>query len=166
MIELVISIFIIVSLTAIFLVNYQSTNKRSQLNMTKQKMVSDIRLAQNYSLGSKTYDGVNIPAGGWGVHFNLNEPDKYIIFADGKIQAGDNQSYDAGEEVEVKNLPVGVTISSLSPADSVDIIFFPPNPTVYINGQTENNAEIVLKENTNNSTAKVTVNFFGLIDND
>lgn len=163
LVELIVSIFIIVSLTALFTANYHSTNKRSQLNMAKQKLASDIRLAQNYSLGSKTYDGVNTPKGGWGAHFALADPTHYIIFADKNAPDG-NQAYDAGEAIETKTLPFGVTINSLTPADTVDIIFFPPDPITYINGLSAAAARITLKENVNNSTAAVSVNFFGLID--
>lgn len=166
LIELLTSIFIIILITGMFMVNYHNTNKRSELGVVKQKLASDIRLAQNYSLGSKIYDGVTTPSGGWGVHFSLANPTSYIIFAD-KAATGfpnGNQAYDTGEAVETKTLPVGVTINSLSPANAVDIVFFPPDPVTYINGLNNTTAEIVLKENINNSTAAVTVNFFGLID--
>lgn len=164
-VELLVSVFIIALMTGLFMVNYNNTNKRSQLGMIKQKLASDIRLAQNYSLGSKTYDDVNTPAGGWGAHFEINNPE-YIIFADkaDKNLPNGNKAYDEGEAVEIKILPAGITINSLSPADTVDIIFFPPDPVTYVNGSTINNAQITLRENINNSTAVITVNSFGLID--
>ena len=147
------------------MVNYHSTNKRSEISMVKQKVASSIRSAQNNSLGSKTYDGINTPGGGWGVHFDLASSTQYIIFADKNAPNG-NQAYDAGEAIEIKTLPVGVTISSLSPANVVDIVFFPPDPVTYINGLNNTNAQITLLENINNSTVRVSVNFFGLIDTD
>ncbi|NCQ16135.1 prepilin-type N-terminal cleavage/methylation domain-containing protein [Candidatus Falkowbacteria bacterium] len=162
LIELLVSILIITTMTGLFLVNYHNTNKRSELNIEKQKLASNIRLAQNYSLGSKTYNGTNVPTGGWGVHFTMTDSGKYIIFAD----IDGDQAYDLNEAMETKTLPSGVTINSLSPAGAVDIIFLPPNPTVYINGLVSADAQIQLKENINNSTAVVTVNFFGLIDAD
>lgn len=163
LIELLTSIFIITVMSGLFMVNYHNTNKRSELGMVKQKLASDIRLAQNYSLGSKTYDGLTAPGGGWGIHFSLADPAHYIIFADKNLPNG-NQTYDAGEAMETKTLPVGVTIDSLSPANAVDIIFFPPDPVTYVNNSTITSAQIVLRENTNNSTAVITVNSFGLID--
>ena len=166
LIELLISIFIIVMMSGLFMVNYHNTNKRSELGVIKQKLASDIRLAQNYSLGSKTYDGITTPNGGWGVHFSLADPTHYIIFAD-KAAAGfpnGNQAYNTGEAIETKTLPAGITINSLSPANTVDVIFFPPDPITYINGLDNTTAEITLKENINNSTAVISVNFFGLID--
>lgn len=161
-IELLASIFIITFMIGLFMVNYNNTNKRSQLGMIKQKLVSDIRLAQNYSLGSKTYDGINTPGGGWGVHFNVTNRSEYIIFAD----KNNNQAYNPLEAMETKTLPAGITIDSLSPANTVDIIFFPPDPITYVNNSTIINAQITLRENINNSTAVITVNSFGLIDAD
>ncbi len=160
--ELLVSMFIIATMSTLFMVNYHNTNKRSELGVTKQKLASDIRLAQNYSLGSKTYDGANTPTGGWGVHFSMADLNRYIIFAD----KDGNHAYDLGEAAETKNLPVGITIDYLDPANMVDIIFLPPDPVTYINGANNINAVITLRENINNSTSTVSVNFFGLIDTD
>lgn len=166
-IELIVSVFIIALMTGLFMVNYNNTNKRSQLGMIKQKLVSDIRLAQNYSLGSKTYNGLDTPSGGWGVHFKIDNPSEYIIFAD-KIN---NQVYNPPEAMETKILPAGITIDSLYTSsqgnvNTIDIVFFPPDPVTYVNNSTITNAQITLRENINNSTAVITVNSFGLIDAD
>ncbi|MFH1428476.1 MAG: prepilin-type N-terminal cleavage/methylation domain-containing protein [Candidatus Margulisiibacteriota bacterium] len=166
LIELLVSVAIITIMSGLFMVNYHGTNKRSELNIVKQKLASDIRLAQNYSLGSKTYDGVTTPSGGWGIHFDLTDPTHYIIFAD----LNENMVYDGSDIPETKTLPAGVTIDSLSVSGfsetAVDIVFLPPNPITYINTINNATADIVLKENVNNSTAMVSVNFFGLIDTD
>ncbi|MDO8593062.1 MAG: type II secretion system protein [bacterium] len=160
LIELLASVFIIALISGVFMVNYQNTNKRSQLKMSAQKLVSDIRLAQNYSLGSKAYNGTNTPTGGWGAHFNLASPGQYIIFAD----IDGDHAYGADDAGEVKNLPAGVVIDSLSPGDMVDIVFLPPDPITYVNASPAAGAQITLKEGVNNSTAAVRVNSFGLID--
>lgn len=166
LIELIASIFIVALLSGAFMVNYHNANKRSELNMIKQKLASDLRLVQNNSLGAKTHNGAS-PKGGWGVHFAVSEPSSYIIFADLEDPNG-NQAYEPGEEAEIKTLPAGVTISSLSaggsPANSLDIVFFPPDPTTFVNASPTAGAQIILRENVNNSTAIVSVNSFGLID--
>ena len=168
LIELLVSIFIIGLISGVFMVNYHNTNKRSELTMVKQKMASDIRMAENNGLGSKTYSSDLTPTGGWGVHFDITQKSKYIIFAD---QDGDKKyNPNNSEAIETKVLPAGVTINSIKANDiessPVDIIFFPPDPVIYINGLKNSDARIELKENINNSTAAVTVNFFGLIDTD
>lgn len=165
--ELVVGLFIIALISGLFMANYHNTNKRSQLNMERQKMASNIRVAQNNSLSSKTYDGTNMPAGGWGVHFAMSDTSHYIIFAD---QDGDERyNNDVTKDLakEIKTLPEGVTIKSLSLAeavDSLDVVFYPPDPVTYLNGLDNQVAMIVLQDNVNNSTGTVLVNFFGLID--
>lgn len=149
------------------MVSYHNTSKRSELNMAKQKLASDIRVAQNNSLGSKVWNGIATPPGGWGVHFDKNQPSQYIIFAD----TNNNRVYNGPQQeaVETKTLPAGITISAFSPADKFDVVFLPPDPVVYINGKAAGDsgsaiASVTLKENLNNSIGVVTVNFLGLID--
>ncbi len=166
LIELLVSIFIIAIMSGLFMVNYHNTNQRSQLGVVKQKLASDIRIAQNNSLGSKTYDGVTTPSGGWGVHFSLADPTHYIIFADKDGDFTYNNDVNKDKAKEIKTLPAGIIINSLSPANTVDIVFFPPDPVTYVNASPTANAQITLKENVNNSTAIISVNFFGLIDTD
>jgi prepilin-type N-terminal cleavage/methylation domain-containing protein len=166
LVEMLVSIFIIATMSTIFLVNYHSTNKRSELGIIKQKVASDIRLVQNYSLGSKTYDGVNVPSGGWGIRFATSTPDSYIIFAD----INENKFYDQGEAIETKTLPAGITVSYLSGLDFYDIVFLPPDPECYINGYgyydatAVNYAHITLRENINNTEATIWVGHLGMIN--
>lgn len=166
-VELLVSIFIVVLITGLFMVNYHSAEKRLKLNVVKQKLASDIRVAQNNSLGEKTYASNAVTKGGWGVHFDLSNPTSYLIFTDQDVPNG-NRAYDNGEAVEIKNLPSEIFIDSLkvneAPVDSLNITFLPPDPITFINAQTYSRARITLKESVNNSTASVTVNFFGLID--
>lgn len=168
--ELIVSISIIVLISGVFLANYHSTNKQSELTMVAQKLVSDIRLAQNYSLGSKEYS-LSVPAGGWGVHFDkVSSPGSYKIFAD----SNGNMEYDAGEADKDKggqtvNLPAGVTISEIDVGvsiNSVDITFLPPDPTTNIwNGVNNYNAVQIKLEGEDGSLMKtVAVNFFGLVE--
>jgi prepilin-type N-terminal cleavage/methylation domain-containing protein len=171
LIELLVSISISALMSGIFLVNYHSTNKQAELNMATQKLVSDIRLVQNYSLGSTKY-GESIPMGGWGVYFDKSSsPNSYVIFADSD---GDMQ-YDIGESDiarggQTVTLPTGISIGEINigsvPVDSVYITFLPPDPMTNIRYDSNNYSlvDIVLLEETNNTTKTVEVNFFGLIE--
>jgi prepilin-type N-terminal cleavage/methylation domain-containing protein len=170
LIELVVSIAIVASITGIFLANYHSANKQSELTMAAQKLVSDIRLAQNYSLGSKEYGG-NMPSGGWGAHFNkTSSPGSYRIFAD----SNGNMEYDAGEDDKDKggqivDLPGGVRIAEINTGSSinlVDITFLPPDPVTNIwdGANNYNMAQIKLQGEDASLTKTVLVNFFGLVE--
>ncbi len=177
--EIVVSFFIIALLTAILMANYHSTNQRSQLNIIRQQIISDIRLAQNYCLGAKQYNG-SVPEGGWGLAFDSTtsgNPDHntyYRFFAD---TSGDHR-YDNGEANPVYGgktifLPSGYTISNIkingSNRDTLEITYEPPDPIVTIcrpGGQNQcdgNTAVITIADNTG-QTKTITLNNFGLVD--
>lgn len=162
MIELVVSILIIVSISAAFLTNYHSTSKRSQIQEASQKLASDLRLAQNDSLGLLQLNGT-MPAGGWGIHLETGTNDHYTIFAD---LNGDN-AFQTGEASGQVNLPSGVTIKNLNcfgaDVPICNITFIPPDPQTDINNSTSTSATITLTDESG-STKDVTVNFLGLID--
>lgn len=190
LIELVVSISIIALVTGIFLANYSSANRRSDLTMTAQKMVTDIRLAQNYGLGLSRYGlsgSTNVPAGGWGVHFDLTNygNTKYLIFAD---DDGDS-TFDAGEDnvsygAQVTSLPANIIIDSLTVGTVVgtsvgfstqtksDITFLPPDPITTINSPnnysedpaTNKQVDIILKDLKTNNIKTVRVNYLGLAE--
>ena len=167
LIELIVSTAVITMMTGIFIANYSSTNRRTDLTMTAQKLVTDIRLAQNYALGLARYGGsgsTNVPAGGWGVHFDLTSNKQYIVFADDN----NNKVYDTGEAnpsygAQVSVLPQNVIIQSLSSGTKADVTFLPPDPiTTITNGSTYNQVDIVLKDTKTNTIKTVRVNFLGL----
>lgn len=187
LIEMVTSISLIVMITGVFIANYNSNNKRSDLIMTAQKLVADIHMAQNNALGLVKY-GTNIPPGGWGIHFNLNSPRQYTMFAD--LNRPENYEippyypaeygymrYDTGEGLinqgaRVINLPQGVEIISLitdSAFDTsgyVNVTFLPPNPKTNIfNGMATSTAlSISLRDNRSGTSKTVRVNFLGLVE--
>lgn len=170
LIELMVSISIIAIMSGLFLTNYRSTSRTSGLKMTAQKLASDLRLAQNYSLGSKEYKG-EMPVGGWGVHFNrVSSPNSYIIFAD----SNGNMHYDNGEsDIDQGGLtismPTGISIKEISAGSSIDLVditFLPPDPTTNIwdGVNTHNLVDIALSEENSSSVKTVEVNFFGLVE--
>ncbi|MDD5031479.1 MAG: prepilin-type N-terminal cleavage/methylation domain-containing protein [Patescibacteria group bacterium] len=170
LIELLASISIVALVSGIFLANYHSAGKQSRLNMAAQKIASDIRLAQNYSLGSKEYGG-QVPSGGWGVYFNkASAPESYKIFADNN----GNKEYDIGEDDKDRggqtiSLPDGIVVSEIDAGvsiDSVNITFLPPDPTTNIwdGVNSYNEVQIELQGEDGNSTKTIVVNFFGLIE--
>ncbi len=176
--EIVVSFSIIALLTAILMANYHSTNQRSQLNIIRQQIISDIRLAQNYSLGSKLYNGV-IPPGGWGLYFRSQPPNNnfYILFADTIVNSNNYHRYNDGEANQAYggktvNLPSGITISYLKVNNvnvnrtSLEITYEPPDPTVWIcrPGQCNGNRAVITLDDGNGQTRTITLNSFGLVD--
>jgi len=176
-IELMISLLIIALLVGVFLINYNSGQRKIEVVMAAQNLVSNIRLAQNNSLGSVEFDldhngqidaGETVPAGGWGVYFNIALPDSYIIFADINSPNG-NSDYDGSIELDKRiSFSDDVQLESLnddfgSLTEAV-VTFLPPDPIIYINGLLNNNLTVTLKDMAGNLTKNVLVNFFGLVE--
>ena len=178
LIEMVISISIIAMVTALFIANYRSANKRTDIIMTAQNLVADMHLAQNNTLGLVKYNDA-VPAGGWGLAFNVNQ-NYYTLFAD--LDAPGTSGYmnmDAATEANpnyggrVTRLPEGITISKLTTTgsttnDTVDVTFLQPDPRTNIYrvtaAATSTALEIELKEARNNSIKTIRVNFLGLAE--
>ena len=160
-IEIIVSIAIIGLLTGIMLANYRGGANKTDLVGATHKVVSDIRVAQNYSLGTREFNGIT-PLGGWGVRFDIANPTEYIIFAD---KDGD-ANYSTGELYVTNTLPLNMEIGAISSSSPVDIVFLPPDPQTIItaNGTKVDNLTITIKEKINNSTQQLQVNFLGLID--
>jgi len=169
LVEVVTSLFIIVLITAVFLSNYKYAEKRTDLTMAAQNVVSDIHLAQSYAMGLAEYAG-DVPVGGWGVHFDTasSTADRYFIFAD----VNGNQRYDSGEESanaggRTSYFSSNVRLKQFSGVTNpLDIIFVPPDPLTIISGGsgTSTSADIVITENQNNTVKTVEVNFLGLVE--
>jgi len=175
LVEMIVSMSIIVLLTALFLANYRASNKRTDLVMTAQVLVTDIRYAQANALGLVKYDGA-MPSGGWGVHFSSLDANNsnYIIFAD----SNDNKEYDDGEAAEnlggrIVSLPTNIIIkeillgqnASIS-ANNFDVTFLPPDPiTRLYNGIEDGNvARIVLENIASGDEKTIYLNFLGLVE--
>lgn len=179
MIEMMVSVAIILLVGSMFLANYRSGIRRSDLSMTTSILAADTRLAQSYSLGLMKYDNV-FPDGGWGIAFDLNHRDRYFFFADGYLDPA-NYNMEANEALpqykgKTTILPQGIIIQSVEikvngassfPTKST-ITFTPPDPrtVIYAVDSAKKGEEILvtLKNTYDNSTMKMLVNFVGLVD--
>ncbi len=184
LIEMVVSLGIIMVISVIFIANYRSSNKRTDLIMTAQSLVADIHAAQNSSLGLVKYGDI-VPAGGWGVNFNKNN-NTYTIFADlqepfvtGNLSFDPNTEADRNlgarqislrGEIEIEELRIfsGVNGSIQNTTNSVSVTFLPPDPktNIYneISGSTGTALMIKLKEVNGEGRRTVKINFLGLIE--
>lgn len=177
LIEMVVSISMIAIVTALFIANYRSANKRTDLIMTAQNLVADIHLAQNDTLGLVKYNNA-VPAGGWGVSFDVDN-NYYTLFADlDSPETAGYMSMDAATEARseyggrVTHLPADIKISKLTLAGGTEVAsgnvtFLPPDPRTNIFDtvtSTSTSLEIELTEGRNNTKKTVRVNFLGLVE--
>jgi hypothetical protein len=138
----------------------------SKLNIEANRLASNIRLAQNNTLGAVKY-GTSTPPGGWGVHFDLSSPGSYYIFAD----RNEDSLYTSDEAVISQGarfieMDGEVSIASTSVGNILNISFIPPDPDTVISdsvGATSTEATIVL-ETRDGFSKEIKIGLFGLIE--
>jgi len=125
--EILIVISIFTLLTIILILNYRAAGERLNLYRSAHKLAQDIRRVQEMAMAARQLNG-EIPEGGYGVYFNENEPNHYILFAD----LDKNQKYTASSDklIEDISLEKESNISEISSGSDLTIIFTPPNPNV------------------------------------
>lgn len=158
LLELLVVAAIMALFASLVLWNYNAGNRQYLLELSAQKVVNDLRRAQNMAIASQEFNN-QTPAGGFGIHFNATANDCYILFADidGKFD------YDSPEEeVEDIKLDSGIEIMSLSPSNPLNVVFTPPLPQV--NGIGIGNAAIVLRHKSSGATKTITITPAGLIE--
>lgn len=148
------AVSILIVITILIFSNYPRFRENISLKKTAQEVALTIRQAQTYGLSVREFQpGSNIYPG-YGVHFALSSSDSFILFAD----LNGNSAYDgSGEEVEAFKIQTSERISSLCAHEknppsagcsfnSMDIIFFRPNPliTLKANGVLYSDVEIKL----------------------
>jgi prepilin-type N-terminal cleavage/methylation domain-containing protein len=171
LLETIITLFIITLMLALFLTGYREGSRNTDLNFAAQKLASDLRTAQNNSLGSVYYGGA-IPAGGWGIHFDTSAPTAYLLFAD----QNNDKIYNAGEAVDASGgqtvvLPANVVIDTLNSGGGnraqLDVTFLPPDPLAriyWLTNASSTAATITLRETTKGRIKTLNVNILGLIE--
>ena len=160
LVELLVVISIIIFSASISFDRYLKGEQQLKLDRSANKLIQDIRRTQNMALASRAIN--NQTVSGYGIFFDLAEPEQYIIFAN-----TDNDYLYGPEDIdlEIISLEDKISIFSLLPlANSLNIVFYPIEPKVIINNNDlHKEAEITLSYlKTNFKTARV--NKAGLIE--
>lgn len=177
LIEMIVSLAVVMFVATIFIFNYRDNNKRTDLIMASQVMVSDIHRAQNNSLGLLQY-GEEVPAGGWGVYFDLYTPDRYIVFPDlqgpgetGHREYNPNIEGDINKGARVIELAPEIRISSIflginNSQTKAAVTFLPPDPrtNIFSGGATSSDLYIDIKDLRSGTVKTMLVNFLGLAE--
>lgn len=136
LIELLVAIAIVGLIATVTVVNFRAGQQRDELELAARQVQSNIENARIASLSGELVEG-DIPRGGYGLRFDSNS-NSYIYFAD----INEDFLRQSGEDKDIRNytLPAGITFVS----PSADIVFDPPRPDIYINGNKQTN-EITLE---------------------
>ena len=183
LIELIVSISIMTIISTLVMANYKTGGKSAELNMAAQKIVTDIRRVQEFTMGMKEFDDgatIEYPEGGWGIRFSVNsgENDKYIIFAD---TDNDKKRIVVAENSQIINLPSDISFDAFDIDGNISrnfayITFVAPDPDIFIGGaNNENNSSLptnnakqikITIKNKDGKTKDIVVNSFGLVEVD
>jgi len=159
LIELLVSIVIIGILTTAVVASSPAAKQGFALMRSSQGLAQDIRRAQVKATAMKEIEGLSPK--GYGIYLTTGSPYLYILFAD---QDGDH-TYNGGDTlIETINLETDVKISALLPGSPLNIVFEPPNPTVWVNNSSSSSSTITLYlENNVTKIREIFVNSSGLI---
>lgn len=162
LIEFIVVVAIIISLSSLSFLNYRAGEKEITLQRSIYRLAQNIRRAQELAMSSREFE--KKATGGYGLYFNLSPaaPDSthYILFAD----INNDKQFGAGDGiVETIELEKGIEITNLSSGQILTIVFSPPDPTVTIN-PLSSSATITL--GALSKTRTVTINTTGQIDID
>lgn len=181
LVEILVVTALIIILSAIVIPRYRAGNQYFSVQRSAHQLSQDLRHVQEMAMGA-TEIGKGIvnpgdefyPDGGFGIHFDINEPEHYIIFADcdPTLNLGYNGpiatpcghgGFMFSELVEDVHLESKVGIESMSLPSPLYVIFRAPYPSILISGG-GSEAEIDLWFANDNSKIKtVIVNEAGLI---
>lgn len=181
LLEITVVVSIIILLSTIFLANYRGGEKQFALKRSAHQLVQSLRIAQEMAMSGREFKGAF--QGGFGIHFVVTPEDentgKYTLFVDcdnddifdGVIPTcvactGDDCSGPIfSEEIETFSLEEGIKIDNLSPSfPFLDVVFFPPDPEVTINGDIAIALASITLTFDGQSQKIITVNTVGLIE--
>lgn len=190
LLEMLVSVSIIATMSGIVLVNYRKTNNIADVKMAAQKLASDIRMVQNYAMSLKEFENSGTPEGGWGLRIERYS-NKVVIFADRDGSKKYRLSEDAipaeNERFKELELPENITFNifvinngaqSSSNRTFANIVFLPPDPETFIGGAInesndnfpdptneadEINIELIYQDDPGTVQA-IRVNKFGLVE--
>jgi len=158
-IEMLVVFVIIAILLSMVFINYRQIQRRTILDSTAYKLASDIRKQQSASglddtdcndIGYKYSTGIYVNAGDTG----------YDLFSD----CDASNSKDSLEVRKTVDIPNEIAIESVSPAP-LNVVFYPPNPSVIVNGDNNATATIVISLKSEPAIKKtIIVNKVGMIE--
>jgi len=167
LVELIVVIALIVFITGLTIINLRPGEEDLLLQRSVHQVAQDSRNTIGITLRSKPHECGVVPMfSGYGMNFTPGDT-TYILFSD----CNGNLKYQPADDVEeVVELAKGVRIQSVTPlaAGSLTVLFVPPNPDVFINGD-ENvpQGQIVLELiNDTSRTRTLTISNKGVIDID
>lgn len=160
LIELLVTTGIFLVMTSVVLARYRSYNVKTTVANTAETIVLSLREAQVYGTSGKATTTVATECGGsafncpYGVRFISTTPSSYVVFVD---KDGNGVYTGVTERVTTVNLPTGATITGMTPASPLNVVFTRPFPDAKINNNPANTSATVTVTGTPNiATVRIT----------
>lgn len=165
--ETLIVMAIIAILSVISFPFFNSAKDQLSVQRSASQLAQDIRFTMEKAISIEKYDcSSGSETYQYGVYFDTNDPDSYIIFAD----CNNNSEFDSSTDEVINKIDFEskVKIDSLSygntTENSFSIVFIPPDPKVMFDGVEGNNDSFSVNIELGNFSKTVLVNGIGLID--
>jgi len=166
LIELLVAILIITILASVSFFGYGQRQKAIALQKEANILVSKIEEVKETAISGKYFHN-DLPAGGYGIYFNISSPNSYIVFADcdgdrlydttGAPCFDPIHSTNHPEFIERISFEEGVYIKTLSAP--VSITFKPPSPDVSIKTSSGLLDELTVKLSISGSSKEKKIHF-------
>jgi len=125
--EMMVTLVIFGAIFTMALINFRRGERLEAFRLATDQVAADIRLAQTSALTGISEDEALAQA--YGLYFDLNQTGQYVFFKD----EGDHLYGQGDQIIETMLLPEEIALSALT-SDPLTLVFAPPKPTLYING--------------------------------
>lgn len=131
LIEMMVALGVIAVLSTMVLAYTRSSQVFSNLIRETERLIFELRRAQNLSMLVFQETAGSQDICGWGIYLNRDQlpQTSYILFSDNCLPGSSvgNQRYDSGEEKETINLLKGIEIFK---SNVYSVVFVPPEPRI------------------------------------
>ncbi len=134
LIEILVTSTIIMIMLGVTISYTRRSENINKINRASERLAFDIRRVANLSMQTRQIDDKKIC--GWGIYFDPDKKDSYIIFSDfcDRHLKGDSK-YQEEEKVEEVRLPINTFVNNVN--FSI-LIYLPPEPRIYLYDVGEN----------------------------
>lgn len=161
MIELLVTMTMIAIISSVVFASRGSMEDKLALQRAAYQLSHSFREAAEMSMGSFEGSCGVKDICGFGLYFNTSD---YGFFIDCAPSCSTSNHIKDGQDIELRRVPLegNIEIATTSP-NSLNVLFSPPDPIVYING-TEWNREGIVTLELDSETRNVRINSAGKIE--
>jgi type II secretory pathway pseudopilin PulG len=162
-VEMMVVFFIIAVILSISFIGYRQNQQKTVLNSAAFELAGNIRKQQSIVGLDDASCGNPRPVGykyGYGISLDISNKAKYYLFSDCDGN-GFRDGLETGKEII---FPSEVILQGIMSASPLNIVFYPPGPSVMINGESATAVIVIQLESDPLIKRTITINAVGMID--